>query len=467
MAKYTIETRFTASNGMSAPVKKMTGDVKNLSTQVSITQKSVSSQFESMGKVTGNILTGIGVAALAAGVAVGKLALSVSSAGDNVAKTARYLGLTTDALQEFRYIGERSGVAVAEMDTALKKLTVNLSSDTEIVAESLRALGLTARQLKAAGPDEVLNLVADGMSRIQDPSKRARVAFDLFGKSGIKMVNVLAEGRSGMARLADEAHRVGYVMDTELLTNSEIMTDEMLNFQTSLKGIGNIISRDVIPQFNIFLPKITDMAVQIGKSLSAGGELNQTIGNIGKIIQETAPFFGGFVTTLGLIKGVTLGYDAALKIATGAQLIFNAAMAGNPVGLIVVGVSSLIGLLVTLELKWGLISKSIDKAIGLAKMFLGIKDPSRAYASAGYGSTAEEQALIDSIPDASQPTGRKRQEIPISTLSPQAAQMQQSRTQVDVMFRNPPEGTTIRQSGSSAPPVSINTGVVRTAGVRQ
>lgn len=294
-----ISTIFTAVNKVSTTVKKMTADLGGLGAMAERAKGAVSA----VGKVGVGVAKGVGFVAAGAGAAavgVFKLAESVSNLGDDVAKTARSLGLSADALQEFRYIGERSGVSVEEMDVALKKLTVNVGDATADVAESLAALGITAAAMQKAGPDQALNLVADGMAKIKDPAKRAAIAVDLFGKNGVKMVNVLSEGRTGMAALADEAHRVGYVMDGPTLDASEKLNDMILNMRTSFKALGNQMASKFMPLVTRAVVAITDFLVdnrQVLDDLSDG--VIKIFEGLAPIVQTLLPVFASTLKKIG------------------------------------------------------------------------------------------------------------------------------------------------------------------------
>jgi phage-related protein len=313
---------FKALDGMTGPIGLMTKNVVKAGTKVNDLTKKMKEGFSAVGKVAKPIAVGIGAIGAAAGAAaigIFKLTEAVSTAGDEVAKTARYLGMSTDAFQEFRYIGERSGLTVDEMDTALKKLTVNLSKDSSEIEESLALMGLTAEQIKAAGPDQALNMIAEGMKGITDPSTKAKIAVDIFGKSGIKMVNVLGEGKDGMAQLAEEAHRVGYVMGTETLDASEQLNDQILNMKTSFKAIGNQIASKFMPMVTNAVVNITDFMVANRDTISGVVDsLVSVFGGLGPIASSLLPTMMNAVQGLGKILTKALSDAAPLLNKIGA-----------------------------------------------------------------------------------------------------------------------------------------------------
>jgi hypothetical protein len=252
-------------------------------------------------------LAAVGSAAIVAGKMVFDLVKEVSTAGDEIAKTARAIGMSTDALQEFRYIGERSGVSVDEMTVALKKLSINLGDATTETKKSLGRLGLSVEQLKKAGPDKSLLLVADAMAKISDPTERAAIAVDLFGKGGVKMSNVLAEGSAGMAKLSAEAHRLGYVLGEEALNNSEALNDSILNMKTSFGAISKIMGAEFMPVVNKAVQRITEVFVSAGPSIKAFSK--RISGLVDRLFTTAADILPSIMDMIG---GV---FDALLPIA--------------------------------------------------------------------------------------------------------------------------------------------------------
>jgi hypothetical protein len=124
------------------------------------------------------------------------------SAVDEISKTSRKLGIGSDALTGFREGADLAGVATEELDIALKRLTANVGDvRAGKLSEGFQRLGLAAGDLKGLKLDAILGKVADRMNAIRDPIDRAAVALQLFGKSGDKMVEFLAQGSAGLEKL--------------------------------------------------------------------------------------------------------------------------------------------------------------------------------------------------------------------------------------------------------------------------
>jgi hypothetical protein len=143
---------------------------------------------------------------------------------------AQQLGVTTDALQEYRYAASQTGIEQAQMDQALAQLTRRLGDAAQGAKEPTKALeqlGITLDQIKGRSAGDVIPLIAEGMKRLPDDAQRAAVAVDLFGKAGQKLMPLLSEGAQGIKALTDAAREMGLVLTPEEIANADKYADMM------------------------------------------------------------------------------------------------------------------------------------------------------------------------------------------------------------------------------------------------
>jgi hypothetical protein len=226
-----------------------------------------------------------GGAAVAAGVGIFTLAKSSSEAADNIQHTASTLGLSTEALQEYRYAGIAAGLTTEEMDAALSKLTVNLGKDSEAISNALYQIGLTSEQLKAAGPDKTLEMIASGFQNVKDPAKKAAVATALFGKSSIRMVEALSNGPEAIESLRKEAQEVGYVMGGDTLANAGKLNETLDRFSATATGLGNRLASKVMPQ-------VTKFVESLSRGIQPGGMFSKMLDSVGNFLGKGGDFIG-------------------------------------------------------------------------------------------------------------------------------------------------------------------------------
>lgn len=154
---------------------------------------------------------------------------------------AQQLGVTTKALQEYRYAGSQAGLTSDEMDTALSQLTRRLgeaANGTKAQAEAFARLGVNIRDANGNVIDagEAIPLIAEGLKNIQSPAERATVLMDLFGKSGQKLEPLLADGARGVNGLRDAAHELGIVLTPEQIARADEAADKYAALQQVLSA---------------------------------------------------------------------------------------------------------------------------------------------------------------------------------------------------------------------------------------
>lgn len=136
---------------------------------------------------------------------------------DEIADTAKRLHVTTDALQEYRYAIRAAGGEEKGADEALENFSVTLGKAQQGLAKSQRAflaLGFTREQIKGfTSAEEALTAVVERISGLSDVQQDAIIA--QLGLEGIKPL--IDDGAEAMTRLRAEAHKVGVVMDADLI----------------------------------------------------------------------------------------------------------------------------------------------------------------------------------------------------------------------------------------------------------
>ncbi len=228
---------------------------------------SLTDRAQSLGKT----LKVLGVAA-AATAAVGGLALLTKNAitsADAIAKTAAKIGVGTDALQELRFAAELSGVSQERFYKSLEKFVRNIgeaAQGTGAAKTAFDVLGVSV--LNAQGgirdTETLFREVSDALAGIENPTERVRVAFDLFGRDGVAMVNMLANGSAEIEKMRQRARDLGLVLEEDLLRNAEVAGDEL---ETLSKVVSVNLSRALLG----LAPVIADTATLLSELAAGAG----------------------------------------------------------------------------------------------------------------------------------------------------------------------------------------------------
>jgi prefoldin subunit 5 len=372
---------------------------------------------ESFGKMSANIgrlsrRMALGVTAAGAGIFA--LASSTASYGDQVAKTAGKLGIGIEALQEYRYAAERSGVSVETFDsslTAMQKRLGEAAQGTGAAKKALEKLGLSAKDLVKLGPEEALAAISDKMRDIESPAERAALAAALFSRSGIGMVNMLGDGSKALQQLREDARRTGYVLSEDATRDAEAFADAQLDAQLVIKGLKNTIGRELMPVVTRSMEQFSAWAVTNRKDIAAFAETAATkieaalpiigqivegmarvSGEIGGVIATVADMVGGwenfgiviggvfaaktigsvvsFGISVGRLGASLIGLTGALPIVAGGIKAIGGVLLANPIGL---AVAAIAGAAVLIYQNWETVGPWFGKLWGGVKeTFKGI-----------------------------------------------------------------------------------------------
>lgn len=170
-----------------------------------------------------------GTAALA-GVAVAMVGLtkSTANAADHFKKLSQSTGVDSIVLQEYAYSADLAGVSNDELAHGLQHLAKSGVKD-------VRA--------------EVLKL-ADRFKKMPDDGRKVELAMDKFGRAGARMIPWLNGGAKGIAELAQEAHDLGIVFDTDAQNASEEFNDNITRLGYAFAGLRNVIGNALMPVLN-------------------------------------------------------------------------------------------------------------------------------------------------------------------------------------------------------------------------
>jgi hypothetical protein len=258
-----------------------------------------------IGKVGKSIQSaGKQMTALGAGI-VGPIfasAAAFAAVGSTLYDMSKRTGVATEALSVLQFAANQTGTDMGGVETAVKKMQKAIfaaGNGSKEAAESLAMVGLSAGDLAGLTADQQMGKIADGLMAIEDPGTRAAVAMQIFGKSGTAILPMLEGGSAGMAAFADEAKRLGLVMDSETAAKADALGDAIDAVKASMKMAFITVGAAVAPMLTQMAQGLAILAANAGKFI---GENQQFVGVVLK---------GG--AALVVLGGAIYGVGTALK----------------------------------------------------------------------------------------------------------------------------------------------------------
>ena len=130
---------------------------------------------------------------------LGAFVSQMTATADKIGKVSSKLGISTDALQKFRFGAEQSGIQVNTFDMAIQRMTRRVAearNGTGEAKKALKEMGISQGFSGNAKTTEQIFLeVADVMKGMTNQSDKVRLSFKLFDSEGVALVNMMQQGR--------------------------------------------------------------------------------------------------------------------------------------------------------------------------------------------------------------------------------------------------------------------------------
>lgn len=242
-------------------------------------------------------------------------AKSVIEAADNVAELAERSGMSIRAVQELSYVGKQSGVSFETFANSIKIMQKQLgaTAPTEKFKAALASVGLAIENMRGLSPEDAFKKMMGALSEIEDPTRKAALAMELFGKQGTLLVPAMEDGATGIQTLIDKAHEMGVVM-----TDENVIAADKFNHSIETLN-GSIYALAANTGVIAYLQSITDEM----QALISNGERLKTIGAKGSSSygsQGTLKAFANNVWESPLMKASPLRFLGAGEESEGNKI---------------------------------------------------------------------------------------------------------------------------------------------------
>lgn len=307
-------------------------------------------QAEKKIKAFGSSIRTLGLKTVALGSAI--LAPLAASAklfagyGDSVAKMARRTGLSVEALSELQYAAGQSGVDVADLENGLRRMqrtVFDAGRGLKSATDALGSLGLGVADLAGLAPEDQFKLLADRISRVDDPTRRAAMAMQLFGRSGTQLLPLFASGAQGIEALQAEARRLGLTMSAEDAKAAEVFSDTLSRLWLVVSMGVFHVGAALAPTLEALAERFTRVAMALSDWIKENRgfivsalKLGAVILGVGIALTVLGTVISGIGSAFGILASVIGAVLPVLKV-----LVAAIAFLASPVGIVIAAVVAL------------------------------------------------------------------------------------------------------------------------------
>ncbi len=276
---------------------------------------------------------------------VGELA----TAGDEIAKSAKNIGITAEAMQELTFAAEQSGASMKDVQVSIARMGKGLNdarrTGTGPFADSLKQLGLNVEDLEGLAPDELFAKLSGELKNVEDESTKAALAQDLFGRGGKRLIPLINEGASGIAALREEFRELGGGFTNDGAARAEEFIDSQNRLKVVLDSIKIAVAEELFPIFQEMVETVQAWAQENRGLIKL--RLKEFFIAVSTRAKEFLPTLISIVTTMGALVEATISaiqaieeFSPGLGAATVAAGALAIALGGMPGLFAAVGVAA-------------------------------------------------------------------------------------------------------------------------------
>jgi exonuclease VII small subunit len=236
-----------------------------------------------------------------------------SDLNDLSAKT----GISTKALQEFKFAGDQVGVTLDDVSTAVLQMQKHLAGGDKSALDALKKIGVSFTELKGLAPEDQFKRIAEGLSKIEDPALRNKTAFDIMGKAAANVLPLIA---SDLKKTSDEAARLGIVLDQQTIDQLDNLGDTWAKVKLAGEALIAKALVPLVPAILKILEAIGPLSRDMGKLPTDFKKLEIELLQLAVITRQAAISFLELTKWTQPLNVATGQYEKSVKSIQGEML---------------------------------------------------------------------------------------------------------------------------------------------------
>lgn len=370
MAKdFQIKTTFRAVDKSTRIIGKIQGKVMRFTAKASMGMRKLS---RAVSKVSGAVTRGLKYGFATATVAATGLFMAINRTAqsmDALAKKARAIEFPIEEYQEWSFVANQSGLDTAKFDKGLNTFTKRIGKLRGGFGPLQTALKKTNKPLAKvlAGTTDsaqAMDIMIEAIQGAKTAADKSMLADAAFGVTNFALI--AGNSTDQLKKLRAEMRENG-IVTAEQAAHAEAYNDMMTRLKMTISGIMVDVLTPLMPMLTEWADWVRKISVEnkglISSKLKNG--LSWLVDNFDKIL-----YYG---KRIGIALGVFYGLAAAVKIASTAMTIFNAIVAMNPIGLIVIATVAAVAAIYIFR------KELIQVTVGIIKKFQAMAAGVRAF----------------------------------------------------------------------------------------
>lgn len=307
--------------------------VQQFATQAQGAAAKAKAAFGGIGKTLGEnklAFAAMGAAVLGVAKQLADMFMASVNAADGMEELAQKLGISTEELSALQYSAKLNGMEIEALSAGMKIFSRNMadaSNGTGSSVQAFKALGVEVKNVDGTlkSQNQLMGEIADKFAETADGAGKTAIAMDIFGRSGADMIPMLNGGSAALKEQADEAARLGIILDASGAKKAAAFADAMDNLKASASGAMMGIVTSLAPALQTAFDDITG---SIAEATNSGAFENwaAAFGRVVKFVIGGVRIIWNWFQIAGNNIGIVLGAMGA-SVVNVFETIINAAMA--------------------------------------------------------------------------------------------------------------------------------------------
>ena len=236
--------------------------------------------------------------------AVGAFVVRVSQAADQLQDLADNIGVSASSLSTLKLAAAQSGTSLDSVALAMQKMSQTIgdaASGSKQAQQAFSTLGINVREIANLRPDEAFSRVADAISRIENPYRRAAAAQDIFGKGSKDLQALLKEGSAALTESRAQLEAHGAALSDIDISRIAAMNDQFAAQSTIVGNLATKMLANFAPAIDVAVGAFSALMESMGGSDRVGRALGVTFIAFMKAVQSAG---SGILSVFELIRSV-------------------------------------------------------------------------------------------------------------------------------------------------------------------
>lgn len=346
----------------------------------------------------GGVLTAVAAGAAIAGGAVYAFAQRIHEVielGGEIDDTAQRLGMTTRAVQEWRYVAEQAGVGAESLSRSIRTLGRNAEAASHgagPAAADLRRLGVSVREAggQLRSQEQIFADTLQALAGIEDHTRRAAMAQRIFGESGTELLPLVNEGAAGIQRLRERFRELGGGLSADVVQGAAGAGDALTDFRLAMTSLQGVLVANVLPGLTRLVEMIATGIGRFSEMTRNSSALETVLGGLAVAATALAvalfPVYSTVLLVIAPFAALFLVVEDLVTMFRGGDSVIGEFLDS------LFGVGTAEQVVVRVTAAWKALTETIGGAVDAVREFFGGGDQTRGF-DAGTGISARQDAL--------------------------------------------------------------------------